>query len=114
MKDIQIISNGTAFNYRVSGAVIKNNKIMLNRLKNDDFWTFVGGKVAFGESSEKAIIREYYEETGTAIESTFIYNIFFKVKMSQKPKKIFKKAGNPAQNGFPAFLCDKNVICSDS
>ena len=56
MRDIQIIDNETAFNYRVSGAVIKDNKILLNRLKNDNFWTFVGGKVAFGENSEKAII----------------------------------------------------------
>ena len=68
MKDIQIRSNKTVFNYRVSGAVIKNNKILLNRLKKDTFWTFVGGKVEFGESSERAIIREYYEETGAAIE----------------------------------------------
>jgi len=68
MRDIQVIGNETVFNYRVLGAVIKDSKIMLNRLKNDDFWTFVGGKVAFGESSEKAIIREYYEETGANVE----------------------------------------------
>lgn len=68
MRDIQIIDNETAFNYRVSGVVIKDNKILLNRLKKDDFWTFVGGKVAFGENSEKAIIREYFEETGVNIE----------------------------------------------
>ena len=68
MKDIQIRSNGTVFNYRVSGTVIKNNKIMLNKMKNDDFWTFVGGKVVFGESSERAIIREYFEETGASVE----------------------------------------------
>lgn len=68
MRDIQIIDNETAFNYRVSGAVIKDNKILLNRLKNDNFWTFVGGKVAFGENSEKAIIREYFEETGANVE----------------------------------------------
>ena len=49
MRDIQIIDDGNAFNFRVSGAVIKENKIMVNRLKMDDFWTFVGGKVAFGE-----------------------------------------------------------------
>lgn len=67
MRDIQIIDNGTAFNYRVSGAVIKDNKILLNRLKNDNFWTFVGGKVAFGENSENTIIREYFEETGANI-----------------------------------------------
>ena len=47
--------------------VIKDNKILLNRLENDDFWTFFGGKVAFGESSEKAIVREYFEETGANI-----------------------------------------------
>ena len=67
MRDIQIIDDGTAFNYRVSGAVIKDNKILLNRLKNDNFWIFVGGKLVFGENSEKAIIREYFEETGANI-----------------------------------------------
>ncbi|MBQ4059066.1 MAG: NUDIX domain-containing protein [Lachnospiraceae bacterium] len=83
MKDIQIIDNETVFNYRVSGAVIKDNKILLNRLKSDDFWTFVGGKVAIGENSEKAIIREYYEETGAnivverlaaCVENFFVFN----------------------------------------
>lgn len=83
MKDIQIIDNKTVFNYRVSGAVIKDNKILLNRLKSDDFWTFVGGKVAIGENSEKAIIREYYEETGAnivverlaaCVENFFVFN----------------------------------------
>ena len=44
MRDIQIIDDGNAFNFRVSGAVIKENKIMVNRLKMDDFWTFVGEK----------------------------------------------------------------------
>ena len=56
---------------------------MLNRLKNDDFWTFVGGKVSLGEDSQKAIIREYFEETGTnisverlaaCIENFFVFN----------------------------------------
>jgi ADP-ribose pyrophosphatase YjhB (NUDIX family) len=68
MREVQIIDNETVFNYRVSGAVVKDNKILLNRLKKDDFWTFVGGKVEFGENSEKAIIREYFEETGVHIE----------------------------------------------
>lgn len=83
MRDIQIIDNETAFNYRVSGVVIKDNKILLNRLKSDDFWTFVGGKVAFGEDSQKAIVREYFEETGAnikverlaaCVENFFVFN----------------------------------------
>mgnify|MGYP003443741307 FL=1 len=44
MKDIQLIDDGTAFNFRVTGAVTKENKIMLNRLKSDDFWTFAVGR----------------------------------------------------------------------
>lgn len=59
---------GKVFNFRVSGAVIKDNKIMLNRLRKDDFWTFVGGKVAFGESTEASLVREYFEETGAQVE----------------------------------------------
>ena len=44
MRDIQIIDDGNAFNFRVFGAVIKENKIMVNRLKMDDFWTFAVGR----------------------------------------------------------------------
>ena len=44
MKDIQLIDDGTAFNFRVTDAVAKENKIMLNRLKSDDFWTFAVGR----------------------------------------------------------------------
>ncbi|MGN0452763.1 MAG: NUDIX hydrolase [Ruminococcus sp.] len=80
MRDIQIKECENVFNYRVSGALIKDNKILLNRLKKDDFWTFVGGKVSFGESSEKAIVREYFEETGANIGverlAAFVENFF--------------------------------------
>lgn len=80
MRDIQIKENESVFNYRVSGAFIKDNKILLNRLKTDDFWTFVGGKVAFGENSEETVIREYYEETGATISVerlvAFVENFF--------------------------------------
>lgn len=107
MRDIQIVDNGTVFNFRVSGAVIKDNKILLNRLKNDNFWTFVGGKVAFGENSEKAIIREYFEETGAnvvverlaaCVENFFVFNskqwheilFFYVLKDNNEELEIFE------------------------
>lgn len=68
MRDIQIKEDASVFSCRVTGVIIKNNKILLNRLKIDDFWTCVGGKVAFGESTEEAVIREYKEETGADIQ----------------------------------------------
>lgn len=92
MRDIQFIDNETAFNYRVCGAVIKNNKILLNRLKNDDFWTFLGGKVAFGESSEKSVVREFFEETGANVSverlATCVEN-FFNFKSKQWHEMLF-------------------------
>ncbi len=40
MRDIQFIDNETAFNYRICGVVVKNNKILLNRLKMMIFGLF--------------------------------------------------------------------------
>ncbi|MDD6571690.1 MAG: NUDIX domain-containing protein [Thermoflexaceae bacterium] len=80
MRDIQIKEDESVFNCRVAGVIVKNNMILLNRLKNDDFWTCVGGKVAFGESTEESIIREYREETGVNIRiehlSAIVENFF--------------------------------------
>lgn len=68
MKDIQFKENNEAFNCRVVGVCMKNNKIFLSKLKNDKYWTFVGGKVTFGESTDAAIIREYQEEVGVTLQ----------------------------------------------
>lgn len=68
MKDIQFIEDNSAFNCRVNALIIKDNKILLTRLKTDDFWTFIGGKIQFGESSEQAVLREVKEETGAELQ----------------------------------------------
>lgn len=66
--DIQFKTNDKRFNCRVSGICIKENKFFLTRLPSDDFWTFVGGKVAFDESTDIAVIREFNEETGVCLQ----------------------------------------------
>ena len=68
MKDIQFNDGNKRFNCRVNGICIKDNKIFLSKLKNDDYWTFVGGKVEFGESTDFAILREYKEEVGVDLQ----------------------------------------------
>ncbi|MBQ2729426.1 MAG: NUDIX domain-containing protein [Clostridia bacterium] len=68
MKDIQLNDGNKRFNCRVNGICIKDNKIFLSKLKSDDYWTFVGGKVAFGESTDSAILREYEEEVGVRLQ----------------------------------------------
>ena len=49
------------------GAIIKDNKILLIKRKNDPFkgkWALPGGFVEYGEKVEDAVVREVLEETG--------------------------------------------------
>lgn len=68
MRDIQFQEEHNRFNCRVNGICIKDNKIFLSKLKNDHDWTFVGGKVTFGEATDCAILREYEEEVGVRLQ----------------------------------------------
>lgn len=80
MGDIQFKTDDGMFNCRVVGIYIKDNKILLSKLKQDTYWTVVGGKVAFGESSDTAILREYQEEVGCTLQidhlAAVIENLF--------------------------------------
>lgn len=47
---------------RVRLVIIKEGKILLSYVKDEDFYFYIGGKMEFGESVEKACIREIKEE----------------------------------------------------
>lgn len=57
-----------SFIFRVGAIIIKDNKLLL--AKNHDFPYFytLGGKVKLNETSEEAIVREVFEETGVVFE----------------------------------------------
>lgn len=49
------------------GAILKDNKILLIKRRNEPFkgkWALPGGFVEYGEKVEDAVIREVFEETG--------------------------------------------------
>ncbi len=49
------------------GIVIKNKKILLIKRKNPPFqgkWALPGGFVEYGETTEDAVVREVFEESG--------------------------------------------------
>lgn len=56
--------------YRIAtrALVIKDNKILLVREKDDDWWSFPGGGVDYGETILEALIREAVEELGVPAE----------------------------------------------
>lgn len=49
---------------RVRLIIIKQGKILLSYVKDEDFYFYIGGKVEFGETIKQACIREIEEECG--------------------------------------------------
>ena len=68
MKDILFDVDGQLFSYRVGGALIKDNKILLTKNKKGKY-SLPGGHVQIGESSKETIVREFKEETGLNVEA---------------------------------------------
>lgn len=64
--DIQMYHNQSRFKLRTSALIIENNKLLLtkNTNENDPTYYTVGGKIEMGESSQEAVVREAFEETG--------------------------------------------------
>lgn len=65
--DILFKTDDTLFSYRVGGILIHNDKVLLQRPKDDDF-AIIGGHVMMGENSKEALIREFKEELRIDIE----------------------------------------------
>lgn len=80
MSDILFKTDEYIFSYRVAGICIEDGKILLQKPTNDDGYAFPGGHVAFGETNEETLKREFTEETGIEIsvgELKWVGEIFF-------------------------------------
>ncbi len=62
--DIEIEKQNYRFKYRVSGILIKNDRVLCVRINNNKFFCLPGGHVELNEDTIDAIIREFKEETG--------------------------------------------------
>lgn len=65
-KDILYKDNDFVFSYRVGGILIHNNKILLQKPKNDDY-AIIGGHVSRMETTEQTLKREFEEELHASI-----------------------------------------------
>jgi len=61
-ESIKMKTKGLNFKFRVSGIVIKNNKILLVDMDDSGFLCLPGGYVELGETTEQACLREFQEE----------------------------------------------------
>jgi ADP-ribose pyrophosphatase YjhB (NUDIX family) len=68
MSDILFHKDHFVFSYRVSGILVRDNKVLLQAPKGTGEYAFPGGHVALGETNAETLAREWREETGADIE----------------------------------------------
>lgn len=110
------------FKFRVSGIVIKDNKVLVVDMDDSGFLCLPGGYVELGETTEEACIRELEEEVGKKFkinEYCGVIENFFKNKFNKNIHEIsFYYTLVPTQeldtNNFTLMENDKgNIIKLD-
>ncbi|HRG62299.1 MAG TPA: NUDIX domain-containing protein [Burkholderiales bacterium] len=79
-QDLTFKTPAGRFNYRVGAIIIRDGKVLMVQNQLSRCYYSVGGRIKYGESSEEAIIREVFEETGVYLEIDrlgFIHENFF-------------------------------------
>lgn len=70
---------GTVPSLTVDGIIFQKQNILLIKRKHEPFqgkWALPGGFVEYGETTEKAVTREIYEETGLKTDVTDIVGVY--------------------------------------
>lgn len=84
--DIIFKTEEYVFSYRVAGLLLHNGKVLLQRSTDDTSYAIPGGHVAFGETNEETLVREFKEEINAVIKVDklkWVGEIFF--PWSDKP-----------------------------
>src|SRR5574344_790425 len=68
MTDLTVPIDDGLLNIRVGAIIMRDQKILMVGNEHSDYLYSVGGRVKFGETTEEAVIREVYEETGIKME----------------------------------------------
>lgn len=71
------------FNFRVAGIFVNDSKILLQKCEKDNYYSLIGGRIKYGETTIEALIREIQEEIGIKVnkKETKLINVsenFFK------------------------------------
>lgn len=80
-KDLISKEENKIYNFRTSGILILNGKILIQRGETDTEYALPGGQVKFGETGAEAIVREYKEEIGIDINAErliWVEEVFWK------------------------------------
>ena len=66
--DCGFIKEKSWFRYRTGAFIIKEDKMLFVKSKIGGYYYMIGGGVHLGETSERCVEREVYEETGMKVQ----------------------------------------------
>ena len=87
-ESIKIKTDDYYFKFRVSGLIIKNNKILLVDMDNSGFICLPRGYVELGETTEVAVKRELLEEVGKKFDISKYLGVVENYFINKYSKKI--------------------------
>lgn len=87
---IKIKTDDYNFKFRVSGLIIKSNKILLVDMDDIGFLCLPGGYVELGETTEAAVKRELLEEVGKKFNISKYLGVVENYFKNKYPKKCMK------------------------
>jgi len=67
-KDIFFENEGQQFRLRACGIIIRDQQVLMVKNEQDRYYYAVGGAIKQNETTEEAVIREVFEETGLRLE----------------------------------------------
>ena len=80
-RDWLFIEENRMHDFRSTGILLKDGKILIQRGVNDTEFALPGGHVAWGETSAETLVREYKEELGADIsvnKLVWVEEVFWK------------------------------------
>ena len=95
-KDVKIGEENKAFKFRVAGIIESEGKILVTKMRENDFYCFPGGHVEEEEKLSETLYREVLEETGIRIKKKE-YEPFYQVN------RFYKSLDRDGLNRFKQF-----------
>lgn len=97
--DVKIKSEEGNFKYRVAGAVVKDEKLLMVDICDNGFYCLPGGHIHIGEDSVTAMKREIGEEVGITCKS---------MKLVALAENFFKAKGKPLHEVCYFYVIEPN------
>ena len=121
MEDIRIMLGDIKFSCRAVAVVIKDNKVLFQKRKNDEFWALPGGAIGTLERGKDVVVRELFEETGEkrskVIRPLWFVEYFFSFANKKQHQYIIGYLVNIPNNSkllkseeFDGIETEKNIV----